>query len=134
MVSFKKNGAGPKNLSSTDGLSGHKACLILALLLAGCQTASPKQQVQGESREEVQEALTAVAGALSGKQLSQEELSDLEHQIRTDAQAQSAIQAITDSVGGATPVVKFCPVTGRRYAAHLQRCPVHDVLLEVVSP
>ena len=75
-----------------------------------------------------------MAGALSGKPLSKKELKSLENQIRTDKEAQSAVRAITESVGEKSAVVKFCPITGERYAAHLERCPEHGVLLEVVSP
>ena len=87
-----------------------------------------------EKSENIDEILSAVAGALSGKQLSEEELRNLEKQIQTDEEAQSAIQVITDSVGGKAPQVKYCPVTGRRYASHLEICPEHQVQLEVVSP
>ena len=103
------------------------------LFLFGCQTTS---QVQGskENTEDVGEVLSAIAGALSGKTLSEEEIRNLEEQIRTDEEAQSAIQSIADSVGGKVPSVKYCPVTGRRYASHLKICPEHQVPLEVVSP
>ncbi len=104
---------------------------FIVLFLAGCQTASPVQSRQ-ETGKDVQEALSAVAGALSGRPLSEEELHDLEKQIRTDEEAQTAIQVITESVGG-TPAVKYCPVTGRRYAPHLEVCPEHGVELKEVD-
>ena len=63
-------------------------------------------QSQEETGEDVTEALSAVAGALSGKSLSEDDIRNLEKQIRTDEQAQSAIQAITESVGGKTTIVK----------------------------
>jgi len=64
--------------------------------------------------------------------LNEEELRDLKKQIRTDKEAQTAIQAITESVGG-NQTVKYCPVTGRRYAAHIEICPEHQVKLEIVG-
>lgn len=113
-----------------------KICALAVLLIvfvAGCATSSAVKS-ERESVEETKEALSAVAGALSGKDLDEEDLRDLEQQIRTDEDAQTAIQAITDSVGGKAPVVKYCPVTGRRYAAHLETCPEHNVKLEIVEP
>ena len=94
----------------------------------------PSVQSQEETGEDVQNALSAVAGALSGKTLDEEDLRSLEKQIRTDEDAQTAIRAISESVGGQAPVVKYCPVTGKRYAAHMEFCPEHNVKLEIVVP
>ena len=105
----------------------------LTLFLFGCQTISQDQNSK-KNTEDVGEILSAVVGALSGRPLSEEELHNLEKQIRSDVEAQSAIQAIADSVGGKATHVKYCPVTGRRYASHLEVCPEHQVQLEVVSP
>ena len=105
----------------------------LALLLVGCQTTLQVQRSK-EKNENVEGALSAVAGALSGKALSKEEVRNLEKQIQTDEDAQTAIEAITDSVGGKDPRVKYCPVTGKRYAPYLEICPEHKVKLEVVHP
>jgi len=105
----------------------------LALFLFGCQTTSQVQNSKKDT-EDIGEILAVVAGALSGKPLSEEELNNLEKQIQTDEEAQSAIQAIADSVGGKATNVKYCPVTGRRYAFHFELCPEHQVKLEVVSP
>ena len=107
--------------------------LMAGFFLSGCQTTKQVQAPQ-ESREDVEKILSTVAGALSGKTLSEEELHNLEKQIRTDKEAQTAVQQITDSVGGKAPIVKYCPVTGQRYAGHLKICPEHRVPLEVVSP
>jgi len=107
--------------------------VLLALFLLGCQTTSQVQHSK-ENTEDVREVLSAVAGALSGKKLSKEEIRNLEKQIRTDKEAQSAIQVITDSVGGKILQVKYCPVTGKRYASHIEICPEHQIQLEVVSP
>lgn len=104
---------------------------LIIFVLSGCQTTSPMQSRE-ETGKDVQEALSAVAGALSGKSLSKEEIRDLEKQIRTDEGAQTAIQAITEAVGG-TPVVKYCPITGQRYAPHFEVCPEHGVELKRVG-
>lgn len=106
---------------------------VLTLFLLGCQTISQVQRSK-ENTEDAGEILSAVAGALSGKTLSEEEIRNLEKQIRTDEEAQSAVQVITDSVGGKISQVKYCPVTGKRYASHIEICPQHQIKLEVVSP
>jgi hypothetical protein len=106
--------------------------LFIILSLSGCHTTSP---IQGrkETREDVKDALSAVAGALGGKPLDEKALRNLEKQVRTDEDAQTAIRAITESVGGKTPAVKYCPVTGRRYAPHLEICPEHGVELKTLD-
>jgi hypothetical protein len=105
----------------------------IVALLAGCQTAAPVQGPE-ETREDVEESLTAVAGALSGKQLSEEDVRNLEKQLREDEKAQSAVQAITESISTKAPVVKYCPVDGKRYAPHMETCPEHGVPLKIVEP
>jgi hypothetical protein len=77
--------------------------------------------------------MTAVAGALGGKQLTEEELRELERQLKTDAEARSAVEVITGSVGGQLPSVKYCPVCARRYAPNLELCPEHQAQLETVG-
>ena len=91
-------------------------------------------QSREETGEDAKQAFSAVAGALSGKFLDEDDLRNLEKQIRTDEDAQTAIQAITESVGGKVPIVKYCPITGRRYAAHMEYCPEHNVKLKIVEP
>jgi len=107
---------------------------VLAVLIqGGCRMTAPMKH-GSESHEDVQEALTAVAGALSGRELSEKEKRNLEEQIRTDKDAQSAVQAISGAVSGKDVKVKYCPVGGERYAPHLKTCPVHHVPLEMVDP
>lgn len=109
---------------------------VLAVIIAalgGCRTVPPAKQ-EAESEEDVQAALTSVAGALSGRELSAEEKRSLEKQIRTDKDTQTAIQAISGSVSGKDVQVKYCPVGGERYAPNIETCPVHGVRLEWVDP
>ena len=56
------------------------AILILGILLSGCSTTAPGGGPD-ESREDVQETLSAVAGAISGKSLDEEDLKDLENAL-----------------------------------------------------
>ena len=125
-------------MTGAEGDKVNKAVLAFALVLVvavlgGCQTAAPVKQ-EAESEEDVQAALTSVAGALSGRELSEEEKRSLEHQVRTDKDTQTAIQAISGSVSGKDVKVKYCPVDGERYAPHMEICPVHKVQLELVDP
>jgi hypothetical protein len=124
-----------RNSYSIKGLLG--SCLVVSLcivlILGGCRTVSPTGH-KGETEQETQKALSAVAGAVSGKPLSDEDLRNLEKQIREDEGAQTAVQAITESVGGKAPLVKYCPVDGQRYAPHMEICPEHHVPLEIVNP
>ena len=106
--------------------------LVIICVVAGCRTI-PAARSEGETDREAQEALTAVAGAVAGKPLSQEEIRQLEKQLREDKEAQSAVQAITGSMSASTPVVKYCPITGKRYAPHMEFCPEHNVPLKVVD-
>ena len=71
---------------------------------------------------------------MSGRELSEEEKRNLQEQMRTDKDAQSAVQAISGSVSGKNVKVKYCPVGGERYAPHIETCPVHGVRLELVDP
>ena len=105
---------------------------LTALFVSGCQTASPVHS-STEAREDATGALSAVAGAISGKPLSQEDLRHLEKQIQTDEEAQTAVRAITESVGGKAAAVKYCPVNGERYAPQFEVCPVHHVPLKIVD-
>ena len=105
----------------------------LMLCLLGCQTTSQGKNSK-EDTKNVEKILSAIVGALSGKPLTEEELHSLKKQIQTDEEVQSAVQAIADSVGGKATQVKYCPVTGRRYASYFEICPEHQVKLEVVSP
>ena len=119
-------------LNQKNRIAGILMCGSLFVFLTGCQTAKPHMS-KDETPEDVGEVLSAVAGAISGKTLSEDELKNLEHQIRTDEDAQSAITSITDSMGGNQPSVKYCPRTGKRYAAHLELCPEHQIELKIVG-
>jgi len=88
----------------------------------------------GETNKDIQKAMGSIAEAIGGQPLSEEELKSLQKQIREEPQAQSAVQSITDAMGGKSMAVKYCPVTGKRYAVDIMACPVHDVTLKLVEP
>ena len=102
--------------------------IIVVIFFLGCQTT----YAQRDSREDMQEGMVTVAEAISGKSLSDAEVKDLTNQIKNDKEAQSAVQSITEVISGEVSL-KYCPVTGKRYASHLINCPIHDVNLEIVE-
>lgn len=114
-------------------VAGTLGSLFIIFSFSGCQTTLPDQNRTG-TKEDVRGALATVAGALGGKPLDEEGLRDLEKQIRADEGARTAVRAISESVGGKKPAVKYCPVTGRRYAPTLEICPEHGVKLKTVDP
>ncbi len=106
--------------------------LIGIIFLTGCQTmAQPK--AENESRRDVKEALGTIAEAISGKQLNEKELKDLSKDLRTNKEAQSAIQSITNSMNKKAVIVKYCPITGKRYAPRVIMCPEHHVKLKILK-
>jgi len=83
-----------------------------------------------ETSPEVYTAMESVAGALAGKDMTQEELKDLSTQIRNDPEAQSAVELITHTISGDKPRIKYSPSTGKRYAPHLEVDPETGEKLE----
>lgn len=104
--------------------------ILILIFLTGCQTLSSKQQAK--TKEEM-EAMRSIAGAVSGKQLNDQEFKDLAQQVQKDPQAQSAVGAITGSLGGETVRVKYCPVDGQRFSSRIKECPDHHVELKYVD-
>ena len=86
-----------------------------------------------ETRAETVSAVKSVAEGISGHELSDEELNDLGRRIQKDPETQSAIQAITGAMGSEPPVVKYCPVCGKRYSSGFKECPIHHVPLKEVE-
>ena len=104
--------------------------------LVGCSTtrqASPLNPVAHENQAEEVTALQSVAGAISGKTLTPEDMKNLAKDIHKDKDARSAVQAITQSMGSSGDVVKYCPVDGVRFSAKFITCPTHGVVLKEVE-
>jgi hypothetical protein len=95
-----------------------------------CQTVAQKKETQ--QQKEAIESMRTIAGSLSGKQLSDEELRKVSSQIEKNPEAQSAVESITQSMGGAGSI-KYCPVDGKRFAPHIIQCPAHQVELKNVD-
>lgn len=104
-------------------------CLIL--FIYGCQTVKPSPSVNAD--DDIDAALHEVAEALTGKELSQKDMKNLEKQIRHDKEARSAIDSIQDSLSNKKPVVKYSPVTGKRYAESMEFDPETGVKLEILE-
>jgi len=107
----------------------HVVWLIVLIFILGCQTTGPMKS-ETETNEDVKEAVVSVAEAVSGKDLSEEDKKNLVEQIRSDAEAQSAIQSITDSISQTKQRVKYSPATGKRYAPHMTVDPETGTPLE----
>lgn len=101
------------------------------VLLTGCQSVSSKR-LSSEQREAV-DSMRSVTQAISGKTLTDEELIDLSRKIENDPEAKSAVESITQSLGGEAAVPKYCPVDGERFAPHKTQCPTHNVTLKRVD-
>jgi len=101
-------------------------CLLTILILIGCNAI----ELQDKGRvEDLSVGVKAVAEGLTGKAFTDEEVRELERKMQSDEETQTAIQSISGAL--LTPkAVKYCPMTGKRYAVRLQRCPVHDVDLK----
>ncbi len=106
--------------------------VFCGMSLIGCQTmAGPRSQKQGNVPAD--ETFSSIAGALSGKSLTPEQMRDLKKQIKTDKEAQTAIETIGHSLSGEQASPKYCPVDGQRYAPHMEVCPIHQVALKPVE-
>ena len=109
-----------------------KIGMLLMLMCAGCQTAAPVK-VQENSTEEMEKTLGAVAGAVTGKKLSVEDVKNLEKQLKTNKEARSAVESITHSLEGRPNKIKYCPLTGKRYGSNMTICPEHGEELKMLD-
>lgn len=111
-------------------------CLICLTFFMGCRTVNPPvvAKDQGETMEDVDQAIEAIAGAVIGKKLSEEEYKDFKKEIRKNPEAQSAIEVITQNVSGQQRCIKYSPQTGKRYACTLDIDPETGVKLEILDP
>ena len=102
--------------------------IFVALIIAGgCKTVPPKPQHQ---TQQIDQDLKSVAGALSNKPLTEDEWQDLKHQLKTDKEARSAVEVITDSLQDKKVIIKYCPLDGKRFSSSLKICPEHGVELK----
>ena len=106
--------------------------VFCGMIFIGCQTMAGHRS-QNQDKISVDETLSSIAGALSGKSLTPEQMQNLKKQIKTDKEAQTAIETIGHSLSGEQSSPKYCPVDGQRYAPHMEVCPIHQVALKPVE-
>ncbi len=108
--------------------------LCLLVFVMGCKTLvkTPLQNDE-ESIGDVTTAVGSIAEAISGQDLTQEELDDFEKRLMHDKETQEVVGVITQTISSDQPIAKYCPVTGKRYAAKFDRCPEHNVELKPVN-
>ncbi len=102
-----------------------------ALLFPACatqKTAAPRAETPREQVEALQDVVTAV----SGEEVTEQDLRNLAREARTDEGTRSAVEAVSGAMTGEV-TVKYCPVDGKRYSAQMQECPVHHVPLKTVE-
>ena len=106
--------------------------MLLLILITGCATSRPStpSAMRGETPREAAAALGSVVGAISGKDVDEQDLRDLSRQIQQDPQAQQAIESVANAVSGTDLKLKYCPVDGQRFSAKFMVCPQHNVALQ----
>jgi len=116
--------------------------LVFILLMStacGCATTSQRQSKQDvkavlntSEEENIIDAATAlgsVSEAITGKEMTEDELRGLAKDLRTNEETQSAVKKIADSLEGKNIVIKYSPATGKRYSADMEYCPETGVKL-----
>jgi hypothetical protein len=97
--------------------------LILGTIaILGCAT--------GGTRPAKSSAAVSTAGAVAGQPVTERDLQNIAKQAAKDPDARSAVEAIAGSLDGQPAGVKYCPIDGKRFDAHFQKCPEHGVELK----
>ncbi|NTV29186.1 MAG: hypothetical protein HGA80_03790 [Candidatus Omnitrophica bacterium] len=109
--------------------------VILNGMLAGCSSA-PRRPIATERTVETGpeqlDAAQKVMGAMAGgRDVTQEDMKRVARDIRSNREAQSAMQKIVGASG--SPVVKYSPVTGKHYSGDLEYDPETGAKLEVIK-
>lgn len=102
--------------------------LFLTITLGGCAT-TKRSPLQEETTQESREAIESVVEALAGQELNDKDIRQLTNQLRKDKDAQTAIEAITETMDPTAVKVKYSPATGKRYSASVEYCPETGVKL-----
>lgn len=112
--------------------------VTLIFLMAGCGTTvqsgrTVRPMSEDESPKDVESAMGAVVGSVTGQPVGSKDLRNLGQQVRTDKEAQSAIESITGVVNDPAAMGKYCPVDGERYSGKFEVCPKHNVPLKYIE-
>lgn len=82
-----------------------------------------------ESEEDAVSALRVVTGAMSDKEMTDEELYQAAKRMKDDPEAKTAVEAISSSFDQQNIQMKYSPVTGKRYSPHMEFDPETGVRL-----
>ncbi|MCD4779718.1 MAG: hypothetical protein K8S27_04110 [Candidatus Omnitrophica bacterium] len=114
-------------------------CLVFSI--SGCshivEKRIQKHKVAGKvlkttEEEDLVDAVTAwetVSEAITGQEMTEDELRNLARDIRKDKDAQSALESIATALDPQKVRVKYSPATGKRYSADMEICPETGVKL-----
>ncbi len=84
---------------------------------------------QREDLPQQRKDLESVASAMSGHEVNQQDLKKVVQDLKNDKDSRSAVESVSNSLGGQGLDVKYCPVNGKRFSARLKLCPQHNVPL-----
>jgi hypothetical protein len=105
--------------------------IMMLLVFTGCQTTHPKKD--DASTREAMEAVGTVTGALTGKEMTDDEKRKAVNDLRKDKDAQSAMRSISGALEVKQTGIKYCPIDGQRFSAEVEMCPVHHVKLKELT-
>ena len=103
-----------------------------SVIFTSCQS-TRTMGLAGQETKEMKSVIGSLAEAVGGKELNEQEINNLEQNIRKDPEAREAVQMISDSISGKNKQIKYCPITGKRYSPKLKECPVHHEELKWVA-
>ena len=106
--------------------------IMFVFLWAGCST-TPRGNAARIQTREASSALRALAGSLSGKNLSEKETRELATKMNKDDQTRSAVRSLQTTMSGRHPTAKYCPIDGKHFSYRVEVCPEHNVPLKEVE-
>ena len=109
--------------------------IIFLVFFSGCSSTA-KTSPGGQTVESRQEAISAMQKVLtnvSGEEIDERKLRELNSQIQKNPEAKQAVESIANSMSGQGIVIKYCPVDGQRFSAKFTQCPEHKVVLKILN-
>ena len=110
--------------------------VFCCLVFCGCQTTLSRKErilkVPFENYRDIDASLRSVAEGVSGKALNDKEYKQLKNDLRSDPEAQSAVQSVTDALTQEI-IIKYCPVCGKRYSFDFEFCSEDGTLLKILE-
>ena len=105
--------------------------LFLASSFVGCQSATQSATGSGVSRREM-DALKSAAKALSGRDVTDDDIYRLADQLKNNSEERSAVESVTNALTQRS-IIYYCPVDGKRFASSVKECPQHHVKLKLLE-